>query len=211
MAIIYILNTHNLNPDLSLYNNIPYKRLEKIKKSKNITYIKESLGAQLLLNDILENKYFLNLDNIEYIYNEQGKPYLKNIPLYFSITHSNGIVAVTVSKYEEVGIDIEKIEKHNPSVAKKIMTEDEYKLYEKIKSYGVEQNHYFYEVWTSKEAYVKKLGTTITLNPSSIEIDEDVVLKQIEIGKDLYCLAACGIDSFSIIEYHIPKEYKEKK
>lgn len=210
MAVIYILNTKNLTTDLSKYQNIPLKRLEKIKNSTNNLFIKESLGAQLLLNEILENTYFLDLEKIEYIYNENNKPYLKDIPIYFSISHSNGIVVVIVSKYQEVGLDIEFVKKHNINVARKILNQDELKIYEQIKTFN-EQNDYFYQIWTSKEAYVKKRGSTISLNPSKITIDEEVLVKQLEIEKKLYYLAVCGVDSFNIVEYHIPNEFKTKE
>ena len=68
MAVVYILNANNLSTDLSLYSNINPKRLEKIKKSSNKLFIKEQLGSQILLNDILENYYFQDINNIQYIY-----------------------------------------------------------------------------------------------------------------------------------------------
>ena len=88
MAVVYILNANNLTTDLSKYNNISLNRLEKINKSKNTLFIKEQLGSHLLLNDILENNYFLDPNTIEYIYSENGKPYLKNKNLYFSLSSS---------------------------------------------------------------------------------------------------------------------------
>ena len=42
MAVVYILNTNNLSTDLSLYENIHAARLEKIKKSNNLLFKKES-------------------------------------------------------------------------------------------------------------------------------------------------------------------------
>ena len=83
MAVVYILNANKLTTDISKYSNIDKKRLEKIKKSNNTLFIKEQLGSSILLNDILENNYFLDPKEIEYIYNESGKPYLKDKNLYF--------------------------------------------------------------------------------------------------------------------------------
>lgn len=208
MAVVYILNANKLTTDISKYSNIDKKRLEKIKKSNNTLFIKEQLGSSILLNDILENNYFLDPKEIEYIYNESGKPYLKDKNLYFSLSHSNGIVALTVSK-EEIGLDIELIKPVKDSVAKRIMNDREYNIYSSLDKN--KKITYFYEVWTSKEAYVKKLGTTISLNPSNIEIDEDILIKRIIIDNNEYMLAVTNAMSLTIDERYIPKELLERK
>lgn len=208
MAVVYILNANKLTTDISRYDNINNKRLEKIKKSTNQLFIKEQLGSNLLLNDILENNYFKDINLLEYIYNESGKPYLKDKNLYFSLSHSNGIVALTVSK-EEIGLDIELIKPVKDSVAKRIMNDREYNIYSSLDKN--KKITYFYEVWTSKEAYVKKLGTTISLNPSNIEIDEDILIKRIIIDNNEYMLAVTNSMSLTIDERYIPKELLERK
>lgn len=208
MAVVYILNANKLTTDISRYDNINNKRLEKIKKSTNLLFIKEQLGSNLLLNDILENNYFKDINLLEYVYNESGKPYLKDDNLYFSLSHSNGIVALTVSK-EEIGLDIELIKPVKDSVAKRIMNDREYNIYSSLDKN--KKITYFYEVWTSKEAYVKKLGTTISLNPSNIEIDEDILIKRIIIDNNEYMLAVTNSMSLTIDERYIPKELLERK
>lgn len=208
MAVVYILNANKLTTDISKYSNIDKKRLEKIKKSNNTLFIKEQLGSSILLNDILENNYFLNPKEIEYIYNESGKPYLKDKNLYFSLSHSNGIVALTVSK-EEVGLDIELIKPVKDALAKRIMTTEEYNIYNSLDKN--KKITYFYEVWTSKEAYVKKIGTSITLTPSNIEIDADILIKRINIDNNEYMLAVTSAISLTIDERYISKELIERK
>lgn len=208
MAVVYILNANKLTTDISKYTNLDKRRLEKIKKSTNQLFIKEQLGSNLLLNDILENNYFKDINLLEYVYNESGKPYLKDDNLYFSLSHSNGIVALTVSK-EEIGLDIELIKPVKDSVAKRIMNDREYNIYSSLDKN--KKVTYFYEVWTSKEAYVKKLGTTISLNPSNIEIDEDILIKRIIIDNNEYILAVTNSMSLTIDERYIPKELLERK
>ena len=208
MAVVYILNANKLTTDISKYVNVDNKRLEKIKKSSNQLFIKEQLGSNLLLNDILENNYFLDPKEIEYIYNESGKPYLKDKNLYFSLSHSNGIIALTVSK-EEIGLDIELIKPVKDALAKRIMTTEEYNIYNTLDKN--KKIKYFYEVWTSKEAYVKKIGSSITLTPSNIEIDEDILIKRINIDNNEYMLAVTNSISITIDERYIPKELLERK
>ncbi len=207
MAVVYLLNANNLKADLTLYKNIDNRRLEKIKKSKNTLFIKEQLGSHLLINDVLENTYFQDVTKLEFIYNESGKPYFKNLNLYFSLSHSNGIVALTVSK-EEIGLDIELIKDVKDSLARKIMNDLEYNTYQSLNKES--KKIYFFEVWTSKEAYIKKLGTSITLNPSNINIDEEVLLKKINISNNDYMIAVTNAISIIVDEKYIPKELLER-
>ena len=207
MAVVYILNANNLKTDLSLYKNIDKNRLEKIKKSNNQLFIKEQLGSSILLNDVLENTYFIDCETLEYYYNESGKPYLKDKNIYFSLSHSNGIVALTISK-EEIGLDIELIKDVKDNLAKKIMNDIEYNTYQSLNKES--KKIYFFEVWTSKEAYIKKLGTSITLNPSNISIEEDVLLKKISISSNEYMIAVTNAMSITIDERYIPKELLER-
>lgn len=207
MAVVYILNANNLKTDLTLYKNIDKRRLEKIKKSKNTLVIKEQLGSHLLLTDVLENTYFQEIDKIEYIYNESGKPYIKDSSLYFSLSHSNGIIALTVSK-EEIGLDIELIKDVKDTLSRRIMNDLEYNTYQSLNKES--KKIYFFEVWTSKEAYIKKLGTSITLNPSNISIEEDVLLKKINISSNEYMIALTNAMSIIVDERYIPKELLER-
>ncbi len=208
MAVVYILNANNLKTDLTLYKNIDSRRLERIKKSKNTLFIKEQLGSHLLLTDVLENTYFQEIDKIEYICNESGKPYIKDSNLYFSLSHSNGIVALTVSK-EEIGLDIELIKDVKDTLARRIMNDLEYSTYQSLNKES--KKIYFFEVWTSKEAYIKKLGTSITLTPSNISIEEDVLLKKINISSNEYMIALTNAMSITIDERYIPKELQKEK
>ena len=89
------------------------------------------------------------------------------------------------------------------------MNDREYNIYSSLDKN--KKITYFYEVWTSKEAYVKKLGTTISLNPSNIEIDEDILIKRIIIDNNEYMLAVTNSMSLTIDERYIPKELLERK
>ena len=89
------------------------------------------------------------------------------------------------------------------------MNDEEYNLYQSLDKQN--KKIYFFEVWTSKEAYVKKLGTSLTLTPSNIIIEEDVLLKQINISNNLYMIAVTNASSIIIDERYIPKHLLERK
>lgn len=88
----------------------------------------------------VKNFYFLKMLK----YNEYGKTFLKNIKLYFSLSHSNKWVVCGLSN-NEIGVDIEKIDKINIDIAKSAFCETEYdyiissgkyEQYKKIYRYG---------------------------------------------------------------------------
>ena len=89
------------------------------------------------------------------------------------------------------------------------MNDAEYNLYQSLDKQN--KKIYFFEVWTSKETYVKKLGTSLTLTPSNIIIEEDVLLKQINISNNLYMIAVTNASSIIIDERYIPKHLLERK
>ena len=51
-------------------------------------------------------KRLYNIDKFEIVYTENGKPYLKNLNIYISISHSEDYVCICISD-KEVGVDIQ--------------------------------------------------------------------------------------------------------
>ncbi len=197
MLKIYLINADNIEIDDSYFLNVPEKKLKRVTKSSNEEFIKEQLGSQKLLNQILEKKYNLDLSKLEYIYNEFGKPYLKDVNLYFSIAHSKGMIAVGVAD-EEFGIDIEKVIDIPLILIKKTLTDLEFAEYESLNE--EEKHEYFFKIWTKKEAIVKKKGTSITFRPSNIKIDEDIYTTRISMNDNIYILSSTIKDVELIIK-----------
>ncbi len=108
-------------------------------------------------------------NEIIFLKNDFGKPYAKNLPVHFSISHSADIVVCAVSE-KEIGIDTEKIRSFNPKAAEKFAAEKEL---EYIRS----GKNGFFEIWTLKEAYFKCIGTGLGANIKSIafEIDDKTI------------------------------------
>ena len=129
-------------------------------KKGNEDSAKESLAAIILLGGAAE---WMGIDTNELILNktENGKPYFVDSSLSFSITHSNGTVAVALSDEGGVGIDLEVAEydaKKARRIAERYFTEDEKKEFD-VSDGKVSQR--FARIWTKKEALVKLLGITL--------------------------------------------------
>lgn len=83
---------------------------------------------------------------------EHGKPFFKDIPVFFSISHSGDIWVCLMADFN-VGIDIQISKNLNYNKLSERFFH-EYEI-EYIKQFGEEA---FFEIWTRKEALVKYTG-----------------------------------------------------
>ena len=90
-------------------------------------YIKENYTSENLLKYALKD--YANIDKYEIVYNEYGKPYLKNIDIYFNISNSKN-VSVCVISNREVGIDIQ-YKTYKESLKNKVFNNKEQELLDK--------------------------------------------------------------------------------
>lgn len=100
----------------------------------------------MLFDDVEMSRY----QDLEWKYNEHGKPYLEGGP-YFSISHCKAGVAVAIDD-APIGIDIETIRHANEDLVERTMNEQE--------RVGMDDRT-FTRLWTQKEAIVKAEGTGI--------------------------------------------------
>lgn len=116
------------------------------KKKRN-----SKIAADFLCRKAVSEFCDISPEKIEILKNGYGKPFAKNLPVHFSVSHSADLVVCAVSD-KETGIDIEKIRPFNIKTAEKFSTEKELE-YIRSKENG------FFEIWTLKEAYFKCIGT----------------------------------------------------
>lgn len=110
--------------------------------------------AYSLLNKMLLAE---SITSYEISKNENGKPYIKDCPIHFNISHTQGLCAVAISN-APVGIDCEKIDTEFEGralpFAKRYFCENELN---KLTS-SSDMLPTFFEIWTGKEAMIKKDG-----------------------------------------------------
>ena len=189
--IIKNINEYNKNDIDSFYKKIPFIKRNKIDKLKNDIDKKRSIIGELLLSDLLKDEY----NNINYIINEYGKPYIENKKIFFSISHSYDYVIAAISD-KEIGIDIEKIRKTNINTINEFASSKE-KEYILSSRDNIEKR--LFQIYTLKEAYIKMKGTNLnnafevefnisnnkitsnnSINTSMINIIDDYVISYCE-------------------------------
>lgn len=160
-----IININDINKAeiLNFYNNINSSKKIKIDKIRNKKRKIQSVLGEYLLKELLKI-YNISYSNINYIYNEEGKPYIKDYNIYFNISHSHDYV-ITVISNKEIGVDIEKIRKTNISIINRICTNKEK---EYVLSSNIDIEKRLFEIFTLKEAYFKMKGLNLN-NLKSVE------------------------------------------
>lgn len=112
-------------------------------------FIKENIDSHEFLSEVLKS---VNITNYKIIYNEFGKPYLVNNPIYFSISHDKNVCVIAISN-KNIGIDIEALT-YRSSVTSKYFNESE-----QTKLMNSNNKEYdFTKIWVMKESYIKMLG-----------------------------------------------------
>jgi phosphopantetheinyl transferase len=86
-------------------------------------------------------------------YDDCGKPFLAGSDLHISVTHTDDLAAVIMSRHTRVGIDIEKIRPRILKVKDKFISDDESLLIDK--EHSLEQ---LTLAWCAKEALYKLYG-----------------------------------------------------
>lgn len=112
-----------------------------------------------ILKFVLAAHTNLDIKNIHLEYHLNKKPYLASHPnLHFNISHSEDFAVIAISR-DEVGIDIEYINKdfNFEELLPEIFNDNEILAIQN----ATNKKHAFYTSWTRKEAFVKALGKGI--------------------------------------------------
>ena len=145
--------------ELRAMTSIPSDELEEISYIKNESLRKQKLAVRALLDHMFEDKVYLS-------HHDNGKPYIENSPISISITHTENFVAVILHEDEDVGIDIESLDRDFSAVEKKALSEDEIDDLEDEK-----RNEQLAIYWCAKEAIFKLLSVYNLDFAEQIEIE----------------------------------------
>ena len=165
MTKLYLFDIKNyLKSDNEKFKLIPpsfKKRIDRYKDESD--KLRSSIGYYLLIKYLKED-FNIEINDEDILTNKFDKPYIKNNPIYFSISHSLNFVGVLLSD-NECGLDIQHDDNlTHEKLAKKILLDKEYEMYEKNRDI-------LFKKWVQIEAYYKKMGTGIKYNNLDISID----------------------------------------
>ena len=155
----FLQDDYNFETSLRLLNDIKLQtHIQSLNPVKfRIKQLVSHLFTRHVLNKVLKNS--LNFQQIQFAYNEYGKPLINN--LEFNSSSSNDIIALVVCKGSAIGIDLSHLEQNISSERyldefKPIFSEHEV---EQVNSY-FKFNHF----WTLKESFTKLLGCGLNID-----------------------------------------------
>lgn len=128
-------------------NNFSEKTLED--------FIKKHPEDDIIANELKRKQHFAGRYLLEYVLNKEykiknfeieihnGKPFLKKLPYFFSISHSKNVVGLAIGK-NNIGFDIE----YNA-------TDRNFSAISKRYGKDISDKQAFYKFWTRHEALIK--------------------------------------------------------
>lgn len=169
-------------------------------------------SSQVLLRKILSLYLDCPADSISFGTGDHGKPYLLSwergsskkdtVSIQFNLSHSGDYGAFAFSSFGPVGIDIEKVRprlRMEPLV-RRFFHPEEYTVFSGLDEKA--QREFLFRKWTVREAFLKGLGTGLTLDPRSFCVADSG-------SSDLYSITKSQEDysSWQIASVPAPADY----
>ena len=145
-ATIAVWEITESEEELKNLSSIPSDELEEISYINSASLRKQRLAVRALLSQLFDEKVYLS-------HHDNGKPYLENMVTNISITHTEKYVAIILHDVEEVGIDIESLERDFSVVELKALSDEEIDDLDDDK-----RNEQLAIYWCAKEAIFKRVS-----------------------------------------------------
>jgi phosphopantetheine--protein transferase-like protein len=149
--------------------SVPTDELEEISLFRSESQRKQKLAVRALLNEVFEEKMYLN-------HHDNGQPYLENCVTNISITHTDKYVAIIIHDEDDLGIDIESLDRDFSAVEKKALSEEEIEDLDDEK-----KNEQLAIYWCAKEAIFKRMSQNRVNFAEQIEVEKFNLKKEGEL------------------------------
>ena len=166
IAVWHVTETED---ELIQLSSVPTDEMEEILLYRSESQRRQKLAVRALLNEVFEEKMYLN-------HHDNGKPYLENCATNISITHTEKYVAIIIHDEEELGIDIESLDRNFAPVEQKALSEDEIDDLDDDK-----KNEQLAIYWCAKEAIFKRMSQNRVNFAEQIEVEKFNLKKEGEL------------------------------
>lgn len=152
-----------LPEDRYLLEQVSSDRRKRILRYRFDKDRKQSLYAALLARRMIRQLTGLAEDQLCFHTGSHGKPLLKvpdsGTSVFFNLSHTNGCVVCGLSPDQELGVDVEMIHPAPYAIMTRCFHPEELAY---VNGDGEDSDRRFFQVWTRKEALLKKNGTGLT-------------------------------------------------
>ena len=162
------LQQHVINIDLTI---LSASELERGNRFKSQLDRMRYLASHHALRNAISNHTGLPPRTLEFLEGPQGKPTLIGAEnFHFNLSHSEGFALIGISRFAEIGVDIEVLhhERDITAIADMVLTNAEQLALQHIAH--PERARAFLTCWTRKEACLKALGAGLNISPNALEV-----------------------------------------
>jgi len=158
-ATIAVWQITETEEELIKLSSTPSDEMEEISYIQSESLRKQRLAVRALLGELFEEKVYLS-------HHDNGKPYLENMVTNISITHTQKYVAVILHDEEDVGIDMESLDRDFSAVEKRALSEEEIEDLDDDR-----KNEQLAIYWCAKEAVFKRVSAYKVDFAEQIEVE----------------------------------------
>ncbi|GAA0136332.1 4'-phosphopantetheinyl transferase superfamily protein [Paenibacillus sp. YSY-4.3] len=174
-------------PIWKLVHALPLERQERIHRFRRKEDALRTLAADLLSRLLICSKLNIRNKDIRLTQNAYGKPRLEdNAALHFNNSHSGEWIVSAIAGLP-IGIDVEKVEAIDFSLAERFFSQQE--CLDLDMRQGEAKLNYFFDLWTLKESYIKTagMGLSMPLDSFTIRAGSDGRIELITLNKFRDC------------------------
>ena len=146
--------------ELKALSSVPSDEMEEISLFGSESQRKQKLAVRALINELFDEKMYLD-------HHDNGKPYLENCATNISITHTEKYVAVIIHDEDDLGIDIESLDRDFSAVEQRALSEDEIEDLD-----DDSRNEQLAIYWCAKEAIFKRMSQLRVDFAEQIEVEK---------------------------------------
>ena len=158
-ATIAVWQITETEQELIELSSTPSDEMEEISYIRSESQRKQRLAVRALLAEVFEEKVYLS-------HHDNGKPYLENMVTNISITHTEKYVAIILHDEEDLGIDLESLDRDFSAVEKRALSEDEIEDLDDDR-----RNEQLAIYWCAKEAIFKRVSAYKVDFAEQIEVE----------------------------------------
>ncbi len=123
--------------------------------------------ARATLRQILSMYLQEPAEKLQFDYQQQGKPYVKNSPIEFNISHSGELALLAVGCNHALGVDLELFSaRPYEGIGKHLFSSHENEALAQLRT--ALQPLGFFHIWSQKEAFIKATGLGLSYPTTNI-------------------------------------------
>lgn len=161
--------------DIQMYKNILDLEEQRTYQRYLVDFKKiEFVLGRALLKALIGKSLHISPQEVYFTKNKYGKLSLNigstpdQLPIYFNLSHTDGMIVCCLTHAAEIGVDVEKIKENDLEAMKLVFTPAEIQF---VRSQKIEdQLRFFYFLWTRKEGVMKAEGKGFSLPPQSFQV-----------------------------------------